>query len=83
MTRTGDQGLGSEEASGSAAGSHGFIKTSNRYAELEAARQAEEIADKAERELVERSMDQWDPGRRNELIATRKQQWLSDKRKLE
>ena len=74
---------GEGEASSSAAGSHGPIETSNRFTELEAARRAEEVADKAEQEVEERAMDHWEQGRRNEVLANRKQQRQAAKQKLE
>eukprot|EP00972_Heterocapsa_arctica_P032821 4831093-Heterocapsa_arctica.AAC.2 len=65
------------------AGSSCPIEIFNRFTELEAARLAEEVVNKADQEHEEQEMLQWDQGRRNEVIATRKQQWHAAKRKLE
>eukprot|EP00972_Heterocapsa_arctica_P025020 3688144-Heterocapsa_arctica.AAC.1 len=70
-------------ASSSAAGSHGHIITHNRFAELEEARRAEEVFNKAEQYKEERAMENWDQDRRNNVFANRKQQWLVDKLRKE
>eukprot|EP00972_Heterocapsa_arctica_P055477 8185482-Heterocapsa_arctica.AAC.1 len=68
-------------SSSSTAGSHINFAISNKFADLEEAERAEEIVNKAEQALEERTRDSWDQASRNTDFANRKQQWHANKRR--
>eukprot|EP00972_Heterocapsa_arctica_P110049 16204848-Heterocapsa_arctica.AAC.1 len=59
------------------------IETHNRFTELDQARLAEEVANKADQLLEEQEMLHWDQGRRNDALANRKRQWHTTLRQRE
>ena len=64
-------------------GSHGTITLSNRFAQLEDSKRAEEVATKADQDKEEQVRDGWDQESRLEDLAHRKQSWHAAKfRKL-